>query len=293
MTGLIPIGVVGAGYWGSKLGRILHESPTFWLRGTADSAPGRGDCSLGELLSLVDAVAIATPATTHEDIAAHCLAAGVHVLVEKPLALSGLGARLLVDLARDRDLVLMVDHTYVYGPALETVRAALLDLGPVYSMASARMHDGGPTDVDSMWDLLPHDLSILQTVAPGWWQRIPDVEVVGNGEAGLVTMWWGARTCRVQYSRRSPSKVRHFSFGTAEGEVRWTDWPSPVVLLDRHGLSETRLPIPDGEPLRRCVEAFGEAILTGEEPPTSGARSLMLIDTIEAAAARLGAMSTI
>lgn len=282
----VRCGVIGVGYWGSKLARVLDESPTFRYMGSADVLPERGT-SVTELLALCDAVAIATPATTHEVLALKCLEAGVHVLVEKPMALGVVAAQFLVAAAERNERILMVDHTYVFSPALQTVQAALLDLGPIYAMASARMHQGGPGDVDSMWDLLPHDLSILQSVAPHWWSIVPEVQVIGDGEAGVVTCWWGARTCRVQYSRRSPTKVRHFSFGTAEGEIRWRDWPEPRVILDRHGRSEVELPVPRGEPLRRMVEAFGEAILTGEEPLTSGARSILLVSTIEKAALQL------
>lgn len=289
---MIRVGVIGGGYWGSKLRQIAAQSPSFVLVGTADSNPRAGDCSVDELLAAdVEAVLIATPATTHEQLAARCLAEGKHVFVEKPLALSGKVARELVWLASETSKVLQVDHTYVYSPALEVVQAALLDLGPVYAMHSARMHEGGPGDVDSLWDLLPHDLSILQVLAPGWWHGLPEVEVLGDGEAGVATFWWGARTCRVHYSRRSPSKVRHFVVGTAEGEIRWTDWPVPRVVLDRHGLAERELPIPAGEPLKRSVEAFGEAIITGECAPTSGRSAIRIIDVIELASKRLAETS--
>jgi predicted dehydrogenase len=247
--------------------------------------------SLAELLDVAEAVIIATPATTHEDLVAEALHAGLHVFVEKPMALGGLAAREMVGTAHALGLQLMTDHTYVYSPALDTVRAALLDLGPVYAMHAARMHEGGPGDVSTLWDLLPHDLSILRSLAPGWWNGLPEVEVIGDETAGVVTFWWGARTCRVQYSRRSPTKVRHFVIGTAEGEIRWSDWPVPRVVLDRHGMGERELPVPAGEPLRRSVEAFGEAIITGECPPTSGRSAIRIIDVIEAAVARLHAMT--
>lgn len=285
--GRIRCGVIGGGYWGSKLARIVFESPTFEMIGTADTKKNVGDCSVEELLDCCEAVLVATPATTHEAVARRCLEAGVHVFVEKPMALSGVGARALCVLAEEVGKVLQTDHTYVYSPALETVQAALLDLGPVYAMHSARMHMGGPKDVDSLWDLLPHDLSILRTLAPGWWQGLPEVEVIGDGEAGVVTLWWGARTCRVQYSRRSPTKVRHFVIGTAQGEIRWSDWPTPRVIMDRHGLAERELPIPAGEPLRRSVEAFGEAIITGECSPTSGRMAVRILDVVEMASERL------
>lgn len=287
----IRCGVIGGGYWGSKLARIVHESPTFRAVGTADLDRTRGVLTVPELLDTCEAVIIATPATTHEELVGQALHEGKHVLVEKPMALDGLAAREMVGTAQACGLILMTDHTYVYSPALDTVRAALLDLGPVYAMHAARMHQGGPQDVSTLWDLLPHDLSILRSIAPGWWQGLPEIEVVGDAEAGVVSLWWGARTCRVQYSRRSPTKVRHFAFGTAEGEVRWSDWPTPRVVLDRHGMAERELPIPAGEPLRRCVEAFGEAIITGECPPTSGRSAIRIIDVIEAAQLRLEEMS--
>lgn len=290
--GRVRVGVIGAGYWGSKLRRIAGESPSFKVIGTADTTLGRGDCTVGELLDRCEAVIVATPASTHAQLAMQALEAGLHVFVEKPMATSAAAAHRMVEVADELARVLVVDHTYVYSPALETVQAALLELGPVYSMHAARMHDGGPGDVNSMWDLLPHDLSILQAVAPGWWQGAPEVEVVGDGEAGMVTLWWGARTCRVQYSRRCPTKLRHFVMGTAEGEIRWRDWPTPRVLLDRHGMAERELPVPAGEPLRRSLEAFAESILTGESAPTSGRSALRIIEAIEAADQRLAVMTS-
>lgn len=285
---MVKVGIIGGGYWGSNIARVLHESPTFDLVDVADlDYPRRGTCTVDELWPVVDAVIIATPAGTHYAVASQALMEGKHVLVEKPLAIRSSIAEALVMLAAQRELVLMVDHTYVYAPAMDTVRAALRDLGPVHAMHSARMHQGGPGDVNALWDLLPHDLSILQAIAPGWWQGCPEVEVLGDGEAGVATFWWGPRICRVQYSRRSPTKVRHFVFETAEGELVWSDYPVPRVWLDRHGRAEVELPVPPGEALRRMVEAFGEWLITGECAATSGRSALKIIDAIESANDRL------
>src|SRR6478735_10547372 len=133
MTEQLRAAVVGAGYWGPNLARNFRASPDWDLAAVCDLDPDRaakvvGDArgvdvetSLQRLLARddLDAIAVATPANTHRDIAMAALESGRHVLVEKPLASSVSAATEMVDAARERGLLLMCDHTYCYTPVVQ------------------------------------------------------------------------------------------------------------------------------------------------------------------------------
>src|SRR5262249_46639822 len=112
----------------------------------------------------VAAVAIATPARTHERLVGAALEAGKHVLVEKPLATNVADAEKLARLAKERGLILMVDHTYLYSSPVRQIKE-LIDagaLGDIYYIDSVRINLGAfQHDVNVLWDLAPHDLSII------------------------------------------------------------------------------------------------------------------------------------
>ena len=117
----------------------------------------------------VAAVAVATPAATHFDLARAALEAGKHVLVEKPMTLTVAEGEKLVALARESGLVLMCDHTYCYTPAVQRIRDLIRsgEIGEVQFVDSIRVNLGlVQPDVDVLWDLAPHDFSILDFVLP-------------------------------------------------------------------------------------------------------------------------------
>lgn len=180
-----PIGVaiVGAGYWGPNLVRNFGKCSSFQLRWLCDLDYRRAEAVLGPYTKVsvtsdleavtgdphVDAVAIATPAATHFDVAMTALQAGKHVLVEKPLAATYAQGRDLIAAAEDRQLVLMCDHTYCYTPAVTKIRDILQsgELGDLHFFDSVRINLGlVQQDIDVLWDLAPHDLSILDSILP-------------------------------------------------------------------------------------------------------------------------------
>lgn len=288
MTRQINVGLIGVGYWGSNLERVLTESADFKLVCVADNAPGRGDCTVDDLLHRddIDAVVIATPAPSHADLVLAALQAGKHVLVEKPLAMTLEDAELCCDLADEMRVQLMCDHTYVFSPGLAAVRAALVELGRVIAVQTVRMHHGGPSDVNSLWDLLPHDLSICQALAPTWWDEPPKVTVIGDGEVGTVWFNWERRRCIVEYSRRSADKTRFVSVATGDGaRVRWVDHPVARVFVERPDHDEIiEVPVLAGESLANMVAAFATSIMFHKPSLSSGRRALPLIEAIERAA---------
>jgi predicted dehydrogenase len=179
MTGRIGVAVIGAGYWGPNLVRNVVASADTDLRWVCDLDAERARRSVGRYSTvpvttsvdtvlddpLVDAVAIATPAGTHTEIGLAAIEAGKHVLVEKPLATTLYEGRKLVQAAEDHGVVLMCDHTYCFTPALSHIRDAIRRgaLGEIEYVDSVRINLGlVQRDIDVIWDLAPHDLSIVE-----------------------------------------------------------------------------------------------------------------------------------
>src|SRR5215813_5211745 len=173
----LRFGVIGWGYWGPKVARNLASLPDATVSMVVDSDPGRlasvetsqsgiqTTTDIQDLLrSDVDAIAIATPVRSHYYLARQALLHGKHVLVEKPLTASVEEAEELVALAEERQLVLMVGHTFEYSPAVQELRKLIQngDLGRIYCVEAERVNLGlFRTDINVIWDLAPHDLSIL------------------------------------------------------------------------------------------------------------------------------------
>ncbi len=174
----IYVGMVGLGYWGSKLLRNLFQLEGVVVTAACDTNPAVLEDQarrhrylpltrdIDDLLydATIDAIAIATPISNHFELARDALLAGKHVLVEKPLASNLSEAMELRDLAAERNLVLMPAHTFLYSPPVVAVKE-LLDrgeLGPIYFATSSRVNLGiHQRDTSVIRDLAPHDFSIL------------------------------------------------------------------------------------------------------------------------------------
>jgi predicted dehydrogenase len=177
-SNMIKIGIVGYGYWGPNLARNAAEANGGDLVAIADLSeaalarakkrhPGTHLHSHWRTLiadTEIDAVLIATPVSSHFEIALAALKAGKHVLIEKPMTQTAAESEILIQEAARRDLVLMVDHTFVYTPAVRKIRDLITDgsLGDIYYYDSTRINLGlFQRDVNVIWDLAVHDLSIL------------------------------------------------------------------------------------------------------------------------------------
>ncbi len=173
----VRVGVVGCGYWGPKLIRNFQSLPGCELHMVSDLRPDRLEHIAGlypgvqvttdyaELLaSPVEAVALATPVRSHYEMACQALRAGKHVLIEKPLTTSARDAEALIALAEQQQRVLMVGHTFEYVPAVNYMRDFIArgDLGRVFYVNSTRVNLGiFQKDINVIWDLAPHDISML------------------------------------------------------------------------------------------------------------------------------------
>jgi predicted dehydrogenase len=265
----------------------------------------------------VAAVAIATPAATHFDLVRAALEAGKHVLVEKPLTPTVAEGRKLADIARRSGLVLMCDHTYCYTPAVQRIRQLIRDgeIGDVQFVDSVRINLGlVQPDVDVLWDLAPHDLSILDFVLP---EDVVPVAVaahtgdpLGTGRACLayLSVWLSnGALAHVHVNWLSPTKIRTTLFGGSQRTIVWDDM-NPVARImihdrgvdlvtadslepdeRRQALISYRLgdmyapSLPEREALRNVMTEFASAINENRQPLTDAMFGLRVLALLEAA----------
>jgi predicted dehydrogenase len=324
MQGNIRVGVIGCGYWGPNLIRNFASCPATDLVAVCDADPSRLESvgrsygnvkatrTVDELLEIpLDAVAIATPVSTHFALAERCLGAGLHVLIEKPLAASVREARALVELAERRDRVLMVDHTYLFGNPVRWIKACVEsgELGDIYYIDSIRINLGlFQKDVNVVWDLAPHDLSVVDHVlgrearsisAWGCAHADPEVE-----DMAYVNLDYDDRTmvnCHVNWL--SPVKVRQMIIAGSKKSLIFNELNTtePIKVynrgIDLDGNVEDRRKLlisyrsgdvlsPHLEPteaLQAVVSHFAECVRDGKTPISDGRMGLRVVRLLESA----------
>ncbi|HEV7657186.1 MAG TPA: Gfo/Idh/MocA family oxidoreductase [Mycobacteriales bacterium] len=331
----LGVAVIGAGYWGPNLLRNFQASPSFRLRWLCDLDEERSRRVLGSYSTVetttrladvladeeVDCVAVATPAGTHHEIVLAALAAGKHVLVEKPLATTFAAGQEMVTAAAERGLVLMCDHTYCYTPAVGKIRELVHsgELGEVHFIDSVRINLGlVQRDVDVLWDLAPHDLSILDFVLPDGVHPLAvaahGADPIGAGHACVAYLTLtlpGGAIAHVHVNWLSPTKVRTTMVGGSKRTLVWDDLhpTQRISVFDRGvdltpreqlGADERREALvqyrsgdmvapalPEREALREVVEELAASVREGRAPRTDGAAGLRVLDILEAASRSL------
>lgn len=227
----VVVAQIGCGYWGPNLLRAFAAQAGCGVKWVAEPRPERQAYvhasfpavavtgSAGRVLedAEVGAVVIATPATTHFDLARAALLAGKHVLVEKPLATSVGEADELASIARERGRVLMTGHTFLYNAAIRRTRELIGsgELGEIYYLYTQRLNLGQVrSDVNVWWNLAPHDVSILLFLLGGERPATVAVRGVAYLQPGIedvafaVLGWRGGVTAHVHVSWLDPGKVR-------------------------------------------------------------------------------------
>jgi predicted dehydrogenase len=319
---VIRIGVIGCGYWGPLHIRVFHEIDGAAVTAVADLNPARLDhvattypglhttTDVEELLAGdVDAVVIATPAGTHGALAAAALRAGKHVLVEKPLATCAAEAEALATPAEHAGLRLMVGHTFVYHAAVRALRG-LIDggvLGDIYYVDSKRVNLGlHRKDVDVVWDLGTHDVSILRYLLDGDAERVSAhgaaFHSAETAEVAYVQLRYpDGVLANLHVSWLDPVKVRRMTVVGSRRMAVWDD-VEPVHKLRlydrgldrrpyhddfgqwqvayRHG-DEQIVPLDFKEPLRVEAEEFLAAIRGGRTPLTGAEEGIAVVRTLE------------
>ena len=321
----LNVGVVGCGYWGPNLIRNFANCGLTKLVKICDRDHERLErlaaCYPGvepvedyaRILAdpEIDAVAIATPVDTHAELALAALETGKHVLVEKPMASSATDAAEMVRRADELGLTLMVDHVFIYSPPVRKIKE-LIDsgrLGDVYYVDSVRINLGlFQNDVNVLWDLAPHDLSIVDYL----FGRLPkSLSATGVSHTGseledvaYLNLDFGDSlivTCHVNWL--SPVKLRHMIVGGSKQSVVYNDldMSEPVKVYDRGIEIDSTLEarrgalvsyrtgdiwsphMPREEPLENLVRHFAECIDGRKRPLTDGQAGLRVVRILEAA----------
>ena len=322
---MINVGVIGYGYWGPNLVRnfvanqdtnvmIVADRNRARLQAVGKLYPAiRLTTSSDELIrdSEVDAVVIATPVDTHFALALAALQAGKHVLVEKPIASTGDQARRLIDEAHKRGLVLMVDHTFVYTPAVRKMHELIRTdaFGAVRYYDSTRVNLGlFQHDVNVLWDLAVHDLSIMAFLldrSPVAVSATGHSHIAGQPEyAAFLTLFFGDDSiAHVNVNWLSPVKIRRTLIGGDRQMIVYDDLEaSEKVKLYDKGITVTPTPeqvhkllisyrtgdlwspnIPATEALALEAAHFAACIAGTEKPLTGGEAGLEIVRILEAA----------
>src|ERR1041385_3792779 len=259
---MIRVGVIGYGYWRPDLVRNFMAAPGSAVTRVCDLRqerlsslgklyPAMKTCSDSNALindSQIDAVVIATPVSSHFDLAMSALQAGKHVLVEKPLAARSDQARKLVDEAVARKLVLLVDPTFGYTPAVRKIRELITSgaLGQIYYYDAVRVNLGlFQHDVNVIWDLAIHDLSIMDYVLPNKPVAISATgisHVQGQPEnVAYITLFFANnQIAHVHVNWLTPVKVRHTLIGGSEKMIVYDDLePSDKLKVYDKGITIT------------------------------------------------------
>ncbi|QXC61708.1 Gfo/Idh/MocA family oxidoreductase [Aquihabitans sp. G128] len=326
--GEVGVAVIGAGYWGPNLVRNFLNCDRTWLWAVCDLDEQRARTVVGKRSSIevtsrfedlladdrIEAVAIATPAATHLPLALAAIEAGKHILVEKPLALSAADARTIAEAAERAGLVAMCDHTFCYTPAVNRIRDEIAagHLGRIQYVDSVRINLGlVQRDTDVFWDLLPHDLSILDSVLPAGTGPVAvsalGVDPIGAGKpcVGYVSLLLpDDAIAHVHVSWLSPVKIRNVVIGGSLRHLVWNDTdPTQRIstyergvdiaeiededeqrqLMFQYRTGDMHAPaLTDAEALQSLVRDFATCIREGGTPRTDSWQGVRVLEVLEA-----------
>jgi predicted dehydrogenase len=332
----IRIGIIGCGHWGPNHIRVFSQIKDATVIAAADPSEQRL-ATVAELFPQVDtypdhsemfrnadlnAVIVATPTSTHAAMVTDALNAGKHVLCEKPLCHDVREGERLVGLAKDKGLILMVGHIFLFNPGIQKVKDIVKsgEIGSIRSLSAVRTNLGPVrNDVNAAWDLASHDIAIfnwlldaepteLQAMGAAFLQ--PGVEDVVN-----ITMRYpGATLASIQCSWLDPKKVRQITVVGSKKMMTWDDLAlsNPVAIYEKSVQADTdvagygeflRLSMLDGdvhlpkvhteEPLKLQNSAFVAAIRDGKQPPSDGAFGVGVVRVLESVREALASGRTV
>jgi predicted dehydrogenase len=322
-TPAVRIGVIGYGYWGPNIARNVSGLESCQLAAICDQNPAAVEragrlypaalrtTDATEVLRApdIDAVAVVTPVWTHFELAKSALEHGKHVFVEKPFTATSEEAEVLIELAAKNDLQIMVDHTFLFTGAVRKIRE-LVDagaLGPLYYFDSTRVNLGlFQHDVSVVWDLAPHDLSIMDYIL-----RAEPEAVVATGAAHVntladvayITVYFpGNLIAHVNVNWLSPVKVRKTLIGGKDQMLVWDDIEpdEKIKVYDRgvdvstgEGVYNLLVSYRSGdiwapkveqtEALKLELDYFAQCIVGGRSPFNDGVSGLRVVRLLEAA----------
>jgi predicted dehydrogenase len=320
---MIRFGVIGYGYWGPNIVRNIRAVDSAQVVAVCDRSSAalqrakqlypevRVTTDTKDLLTApdIDAIAVITPVSTHFDLAKRALLNGKHVFVEKPFTATSAQAEELVDLAERKNLRIMVDHTFLFTGSVRKIRQLMDDgtLGKLYYYDSTRVNLGlFQHDVDVIWDLAPHDLSIVDYLIGK-----PAEAVVATGQAhvnGLtdvayMTIYYPDKViAHINVNWLSPVKVRLALIGGEKKMIVWNDlvgdekirvYDKGVNTAPREGVHDLLVGYRSGdmwaprlenmEALKAELGYFVECIETSTVPFNDGLAGLRVVRMLEAA----------
>ena len=241
---MLSVGVIGYGYWGPNVVRNLYSLDGCRIAGVCDRQPAAlarvrrtySDLAVTqeptELLTSpkIDAIAIVTPAQTHFELAKAALENGKHIFVEKPFTATSAQADELIDLAAQKNLTIMVDHTFLFTGAVRKIRELIDErvLGELYYYDSTRVNLGVfQHDVSVIWDLAPHDLSIMDFIIrekPQGVVATGEAHFNGRADVAFITVYFPGKTiAHINVNWLSPVKVRTTLIGGEKRMLVWND----------------------------------------------------------------------
>ncbi|MGA9062045.1 MAG: Gfo/Idh/MocA family oxidoreductase [Terracidiphilus sp.] len=316
-------GVIGYGYWGPNVVRNLMNLDGSEVRAIAEINPAaqararkaypgvRITASAMEVVSAVDidVVAIVSPVWTHYELTKAALANDKHVFVEKPFTSTAAQGEELVNLAQQKNLKIMVDHTFLFTGAVKRIAQLIEEgaLGSLYYYDSTRVNLGlFQHDINVLWDLAPHDLSIMDHLI----KASPEAVVAtgqghlnGHEDVAFMTLYFPEKIiAHINVNWLSPVKVRTTLIGGEKRMIVWNDleadekvkvYDKGVKITSREGVYELLVSYRSGdmwspqleqvEALRQELGYFVDCITTGQEPFNNGGAGLRVVRMLEAA----------
>jgi predicted dehydrogenase len=320
---VVRIGVIGYGYWGPNIVRNLHGLETCRIVAVCDKSPAalkrasrlyprvRLTTDFSEILtsSEIDAVAVVTPVWTHYELAKAALQNGKHVFVEKPFTSNSKQAEELIELAQRKNLKIMVDHTFLFSGAVKKIRE-LVDsgaLGQLYYFDSTRVNLGlFQHDVSVVWDLAPHDLSIMDYIITDKAEAVVATgakHLNGHADMAFITVYFpGDVVAHLNVNWLSPVKIRTTLIGGKDKMLVWNDLEadekikvydkgvqissgqSVYDLLVSYRSGDVWSPkIEQTEALKVELEYFIDCIANDRTPSNDGEAGLRVVRLLEAA----------
>ena len=320
---MIRIGVVGYGYWGPNIVRnlrgldgcqvaaICDQSPTALKRAKQAYPDLAVTTQFSELLNSqeIDAIAVITPVYTHFELAHAALENGKHVFIEKPFTSTTQEAEALIELAERKRLKIMVDHTFLFTGAVRKIRELIDDgvLGNLYYYDSTRVNLGlFQHDVSVVWDLAPHDLSIMCFLIPDEPEAViatGQSHLNGHVDVAFLTVYFPGNTiAHINVNWLSPVKVRTTLIGGEKKMLVWNDLEADekIKIYDRgvqmstgQGLYELMVSYRSGdmwaprvnqaEALRVELGYFIDCVVNNQTPINDGVAGLRVVKLLEAA----------
>jgi predicted dehydrogenase len=324
---LIKFGVIGYGYWGPNVVRNLDRLDETKVVAVCDKssaarrkvAKAYPDLLVTEDSSVlmsspeIDAIAVVTPVWTHYELAKAALQNGKHVFVEKPFTSNAAQAEELIELASEKNLKIMVDHTFLFTGAVQKIKQLLQEgaLGKLYYYDSTRVNLGlFQHDVNVVWDLAPHDLSIIDHLI----QKTPEAisatgqtHLNGHEDVAFITLYFPDKViAHINVNWLSPVKVRTTLIGGEKKMLVWNDleadekikiYDKGVNVTSREGLYNLLVHYRSGdmwapqieqiEALNKELAYFVDCIMTDKTPVNDGNAGLRVVKMLEAASTSL------